>query len=139
MCLIPVLIFEKKHQLNVSEEKLKTLTENAKSFENVFILVSIKLFKVVRWVLGSCLWCLFTIFRKLPPRVFHQFKSQKIAKKWLLESWVMINIWLFCNCNRIFSHFMPLVYFATPWKHQKAFRFLMFSGGIERDQWHEMD
>ena len=33
---------------------------------------------------------------------------------------------------------MPLVSFDTLRKHQKTFGFLMFSGGIERDQWHEM-
>ena len=33
---------------------------------------------------------------------------------------------------------MQLVSFYTPWKHQKAPAFLMFSEGIERDQWHEM-
>ena len=32
---------------------------------------------------------------------------------------------------------MPLASFDTPWKHQKTFGFLMFSGGIEGDQWHE--
>ena len=36
------------------------------------------------------------------------------------------------------THFMPLVSFYTAWKHQKTSGFLMFSGGIERDQWHEM-
>ena len=33
---------------------------------------------------------------------------------------------------------MPLVFLYTPWKHQKTSAFLMFSGGIERDQWHEI-
>ena len=36
------------------------------------------------------------------------------------------------------THFMPLVSFYTPSKHQKTFGFLMFLGGIERGQWHEM-
>ena len=36
------------------------------------------------------------------------------------------------------THFMPLVSFDTPRKHQKTFGFLMFSRGIERDQWNEM-
>ena len=36
-------------------------------------------------------------------------------------------------------HFMPLVSLNTLWKHEKTKGFLMFSGGIERDQWHEMD
>ena len=32
----------------------------------------------------------------------------------------------------ILTHFMWLVSFCTPWKHQKIKGFLMFSGGIER-------
>ena len=35
------------------------------------------------------------------------------------------------------THFMPLISFDTPRK-QKNRGFLMFSGGIKRDQWHEM-
>ena len=31
---------------------------------------------------------------------------------------------------------MLLVSFNTPWKLRKRSGFLMFSGGIERDQWH---
>ena len=34
---------------------------------------------------------------------------------------------------------MPLVSFDTPRKHNKTKAFLMFSGGIKRDQWHEID
>ena len=33
---------------------------------------------------------------------------------------------------------LSLISFYTPWKHQKTSGFLMFSGGIERDYWHEM-
>ena len=32
---------------------------------------------------------------------------------------------------------MSLIPFDTPIKHQKARGFLIFSGGIKRDQWHE--
>ena len=35
------------------------------------------------------------------------------------------------------THFTLLVCIYTPWKHQKTSGFLMFSGGIERDQWYE--
>ena len=35
-------------------------------------------------------------------------------------------------------HFMPLVSLCTPWDHQEISGFLMFSGGIEIDQWHVM-
>ena len=37
------------------------------------------------------------------------------------------------------NHIMPLVFFQTPTKYQKTRGFLVFSGSIERDQWHEMD
>ena len=37
------------------------------------------------------------------------------------------------------THFTVLISFYTPWKQQKTYCFLMFSEGIERDQWHEMD
>ena len=40
--------------------------------------------------------------------------------------------------QNILTHFMPLVSFYTPWKHQKPKGFLMPSMGIERDQWHEI-
>ena len=40
--------------------------------------------------------------------------------------------------QRALTHFMPLVYFDTPWKHQKTSGFQMFLGDIKRDQWHEM-
>ena len=33
---------------------------------------------------------------------------------------------------------MPMFSFYTPWKHLKVSGFLTFSGGIEKDQWHEM-
>ena len=33
---------------------------------------------------------------------------------------------------------MPLVSFFTPWKPKKTSGSVIFSGGIERDQWYEM-
>ena len=49
------------------------------------------------------------------------------------------------HCNRYctgskkcLTYFMPLISFYIPWKHYKTFGFSLFSGGIERDQWHEM-
>ena len=35
------------------------------------------------------------------------------------------------------TNFMPLVSFNTPRNHQKSSGFLILSGGIKRDQWHE--
>ena len=34
--------------------------------------------------------------------------------------------------------FYATLSFFTSWKHQKTYGFLMFSWGIERDQWHEV-
>ena len=43
------------------------------------------------------------------------------------------------NLKMPLIHFMRLVSFYTLCKHQKTFSFLMFSGGMEKEQWHEMD
>ena len=40
--------------------------------------------------------------------------------------------------GKMLTHFMPLISFYIPWKHQKTRGFLMFSRGMERDQCHEM-
>ena len=39
--------------------------------------------------------------------------------------------------NLPLTHSMPAVSFYTP-RHQGASGFVMFSGGTERDRWHEM-
>ena len=41
--------------------------------------------------------------------------------------------------NWSLTDFNQLISFYTPWKHQKTSDFLMLSGGIERNQWHEID
>ena len=38
-----------------------------------------------------------------------------------------------------FTHFTPIFRFYTPWKSKKTWGFLLFSRGIEREYWHEMD
>ena len=57
------------------------------------------------------------------------------------------SIWLclinFCilflgNWRLLITHFRPMFPFYTPWKRQKTFDFLTFSGGIEREHWPEM-
>ena len=40
-------------------------------------------------------------------------------------------------CHILLTHFVPLVSF-TSWKHQKTRGFLIFSGGLERNQWHDI-
>ena len=44
----------------------------------------------------------------------------------------------FYNARKHLSHFIPLVSFYTPWKHQRTSGLLMFSGCIEKNQRHEM-
>ena len=38
----------------------------------------------------------------------------------------------------VLTHFVPLASFYTPCNYQKTRAFLMFTGGIERDQRHEL-
>ena len=38
----------------------------------------------------------------------------------------------------VLNPFHATIFFSTPGKHQKTSGFLIFSRGIERDQWHEM-
>ena len=45
----------------------------------------------------------------------------------------------FTSIVLLLIHFIVLVSFYAPWKHQQSSGFLIFSGGIERDQWHEID
>ena len=36
------------------------------------------------------------------------------------------------------TYYSPVLFFYTPWKHQKIRDFLISSGGTERDHWHWM-
>ena len=45
---------------------------------------------------------------------------------------------LSCKPEFTLTYFMPPVSFYTLWKHQKTWVVLIFSGGIEREEWHEM-
>lgn len=42
-----------------------------------------------------------------------------------------------CYFQDFYTHLMPLASFYTPWKHYKTNDF-MFSGGIEKNSWHEI-
>ena len=51
--------------------------------------------------------------------------------------------WFLKHCSKVENWYrmvkpISCCLFYTPWKHQKTFDFLMFSGGIEKDHWHEM-
>ena len=58
----------------------------------------------------------------------------------LVVNWLklLFSVWLVYILRLLSTHFMPLISFYTPWKHQKTSDLLMFLGGIERCQWHEM-
>ena len=88
----------------------------------------------------QCYWCFIwnKVFKNGPSG---SCGIQPFKKFHLVHSWILypIRISNAVNHNSIFlAHFMPLVSFYTPRKRQKTKDFLMFSGGIERDQWHEM-
>ena len=50
----------------------------------------------------------------------------------MLPSWNLENL-------SVLIHFMPLISFDTPEKHPKTRGFLIFSGGIKRDQSSNID
>ena len=58
----------------------------------------------------------------------------------LVVNWLKLSfsVWLVYILRLLSAHFMPLISFYTPRKHQKTSDLLMFSGGIKRYQWHEM-
>ena len=71
-----------------------------------------------------------------------------LVLKWrmVISQQVMLSINLLSYCifmtlsiGAILTHFRPVFPFYTPWKHQNAFGFLVFSGGIKWGHWREMD
>ena len=40
--------------------------------------------------------------------------------------------------DKCFNPFDVTCLLITPWKHNETSGFFLLSGGIERDQWHEM-
>ena len=38
----------------------------------------------------------------------------------------------------LLTHFKPMIHLCTPWKRQKTWNFLIFSGRKEMDYWHEI-
>ena len=62
---------------------------------------------------------------------FQGVEKECIGNKWVKYTSLLLH-------TLYLTHFMPLVSFYSPWKRQKTSSFLIFLGGIERDQWHEM-
>ena len=49
----------------------------------------------------------------------------------------IINNFNLLAIKKLSNHFIPLVSFYTPWKHEKTKGFLTFISGKWRNQWHE--
>ena len=49
-----------------------------------------------------------------------------------------LSIFFYQNFVSVFNSFYAFGLFYTPLKYQETFAFLMFLGGIERDQWREV-
>ena len=63
----------------------------------------------------------------------NQFTTKLFQKIWIFK------ITIFgANMDNCSTHFKNLFSFYNPWKHSKTFDFLMFSGGTEKDQLHEI-
>ena len=65
---------------------------------------------------------------------YNKIKVLKFEKSW--DKLLGKNS-LYRQSGKRLTHFMPLISFDTPWKHQKTRGFRMFSGGIKSDQWNE--
>ena len=52
-----------------------------------------------------------------------------------MDYWIKLRVVLQCLG---LTHFIPLISFKPPENMKKHGSFVMFSGGIEKDRWHEM-
>ena len=83
----------------------------------------------------------------LTKRIFRSPVGESVLKKWIPIDLLNKRACYMNKCNTIrfqetrrkkLTHFMAQVSFYTPRKHLKISSFLLFSGGIEGDQWHEI-
>ena len=51
-----------------------------------------------------------------------------------INTWYRVRFWIYLLNYNSLTHFSPVSHFYTPWKRQKTFGFLTFSGAIE--MWH---
>ena len=112
----------------------------------------------VAWRHFKFIWVMQKLIKKnvyikifvLDVSILYSRKRSENLKETMRTNGIIFTLANYCrnNCSRRFqkvlqnsqlTHVMPLVFFFTSWKHQKARGVLRFSGGIERDQWHEMD
>ena len=64
--------------------------------------------------------------------------SEQVNVTWFCLVSACLLLQLFFSFSCFFNPFRATDFFYTPGLHQKTSGFLMFSGGIKRDQWHEM-
>ena len=114
--------------------------------------------KVISWLLNSAAKLISSIasLQNTNSYDFFLLSFRRVSFiKWVLKVYQKINIFYLLirtrtcahqglrninfseNFAYLLTHFMPVVSFYTPWKHQETWDFLIFSGEIERDQWHE--
>ena len=76
---------------------------------------------------------------------FSQWKASNITLLWLEKFTIFCNQivfriisipWLVCLI--VLMHLRLMLPIYAPWKHLKTYGFLIFSGGIEREQWPKL-
>ena len=75
-------------------------------------------------------WCVIVKLEDIS-HLFVVFVLLTLSRYILAELSHKLKIWQLTN-------FMRLVSFYILWQHQKTRGFVMVSGGIERDKWHEV-
>lgn len=68
-----------------------------------------------------------------------KIKNQKLITATLhlikLTTWLLrMSMYIFFS---LLTHILSLISFYSSWEHQKISEFLIFSGGTEKDQWHD--
>ena len=68
-------------------------------------------------------------------RALHEFQNLHAQSKERIHEFIRGHFygWEFFIASLILTHYVPLVFFYTPWKYQKTSCFLMFSRGGQRD------
>ena len=62
---------------------------------------------------------------KIPMTAFYE---RSLKRSQIISAVINVN-----SSKYTLTHFMPLVSFGTPWKYQKTFGFLIFSGGVSKE------
>ena len=71
-------------------------------------------------------------------RYFHRSIENFVLDISILSLYMELAYYKYPLCLSLLTHFSPVSHFCTPWKRQKTFGFLTFSGGIEIWHWTKM-